>query len=82
VYLAAAGQRTRRVELGTAVTPIGYKDPFRLAADLALADVLSRGRLQVGFSTGMPYADPAQRSGLRRRYEPTVSGSLPVAPSL
>ena len=57
VFLAAAGQRTRRVELGTAVIPIGYESPFRLAEDLALADVLSRGRLQVGFSTGMPHAE-------------------------
>ncbi|HVV07806.1 LLM class flavin-dependent oxidoreductase [Amycolatopsis sp.] len=57
VFLAAAGQRTRRVELGTAVIPIGYENPFRLAEDLALADVLSRGRLQVGFSTGMPHAE-------------------------
>jgi alkanesulfonate monooxygenase SsuD/methylene tetrahydromethanopterin reductase-like flavin-dependent oxidoreductase (luciferase family) len=57
VFLAAAGQRTRRVELGTAVIPIGYESPFRLAEDLALADVLSRGRLQVGFSSGMPHAE-------------------------
>ncbi|MGW1214398.1 LLM class flavin-dependent oxidoreductase [Streptomyces sp. NPDC002499] len=57
VFLAAAGQRTERVELGTAVIPIGYESPFRLAEDLALADVLSRGRLQIGFSTGMPHAE-------------------------
>jgi alkanesulfonate monooxygenase SsuD/methylene tetrahydromethanopterin reductase-like flavin-dependent oxidoreductase (luciferase family) len=57
VFLAAAGQRTERIELGTAVIPIGYESPFRLAEDLALADVLSRGRLQVGVSTGMPHAD-------------------------
>jgi len=57
VFLAAAGQRTERVELGTAVIPIGYESPFRLAEDLALADVLCRGRLQIGFSTGMPHAE-------------------------
>ncbi|WP_089104903.1 LLM class flavin-dependent oxidoreductase [Streptomyces hyaluromycini] len=57
VFLTAAGQRTERIELGTAVIPIGYESPFRLAEDLALADVLSRGRLQIGFSTGMPHAD-------------------------
>ncbi len=57
VFLAAAGQRTKRVELGTAVIPIGWESPFRLAEDLALADVLSRGRLQVGFSTGLPHAE-------------------------
>ena len=57
VFLAAAGQRTERVELGTAVIPIGYESLFRLAEDLALADVLCRGRLQIGFSTGMPHAE-------------------------
>lgn len=57
VFLTAAGQRTERVELGTAVIPIGYESPFRLAEDLSLADVLSRGRLQIGFSTGMPHAE-------------------------
>ncbi|MFD8391928.1 LLM class flavin-dependent oxidoreductase [Streptomyces sp. NPDC059680] len=57
VFLAAAGQRTERVELGTAVIPIRCESPFRLAEDLALADVLSRGRVQVGFSTGMPHAE-------------------------
>jgi alkanesulfonate monooxygenase SsuD/methylene tetrahydromethanopterin reductase-like flavin-dependent oxidoreductase (luciferase family) len=54
VFLAAASQRTRRVELGTAVIPIGYESPFRLAEDLSMVDVLSRGRLQAGFSAGVP----------------------------
>jgi alkanesulfonate monooxygenase SsuD/methylene tetrahydromethanopterin reductase-like flavin-dependent oxidoreductase (luciferase family) len=57
VFLAAASQRTARVELGTAVIPIGYESPFRLAEDLSTADVLSRGRLQVGVSTGMPHPE-------------------------
>jgi alkanesulfonate monooxygenase SsuD/methylene tetrahydromethanopterin reductase-like flavin-dependent oxidoreductase (luciferase family) len=57
VFLAAAGQRTEHIELGTAVIPIGYESPFRLAEDLSLADVLSRGRLQVGFSSSMPHAE-------------------------
>lgn len=33
VFLAAASQRTSRVELGTAVIPIGYESPFRLAEE-------------------------------------------------
>ncbi|MDB4872587.1 MAG: limB 1 [Gemmatimonadales bacterium] len=57
VFLAAASQRTRRIQLGTAVIPIGYENPFRLGEDLATVDVLSRGRLQAGFSTGMPHAE-------------------------
>jgi len=57
VFLAAASRRTRRIELGTAVIPIGYENPFRLAEDLTTVDVLARGRLQAGFSTGMPHAE-------------------------
>lgn len=54
VFLAAASQRTTRIDLGVAVIPIGYESPFRLGEDLATADVLSRGRLQVGLSAGTP----------------------------
>jgi alkanesulfonate monooxygenase SsuD/methylene tetrahydromethanopterin reductase-like flavin-dependent oxidoreductase (luciferase family) len=54
VFLAAASQRTATIELGTAVIPMGYENPFRLAEDLATADVLSGGRLQPGFSAGTP----------------------------
>lgn len=53
-FLAAATQRTRRIGLGTAVIQIGYENPFRLAEDLALVDVLSGGRLEVGLSAGPP----------------------------
>ncbi|MGN6031319.1 MAG: LLM class flavin-dependent oxidoreductase [Thermomicrobiales bacterium] len=52
--LAAASQRTRRIELGTAVIPIGPENPLRLAEDLATVDVLSGGRLNPGLSTGTP----------------------------
>jgi alkanesulfonate monooxygenase SsuD/methylene tetrahydromethanopterin reductase-like flavin-dependent oxidoreductase (luciferase family) len=67
VFLAAASQRTRSIELGAAVIQIGYESPFRLAEDLSVADVLSRGRLQVGFSAGVPPTrGAAGRAGLRR----------------
>lgn len=52
--LAAASQRTRRIELGTAVIPLGLENPLRLAEDLATVDILSRGRLNPGVSVGMP----------------------------
>jgi alkanesulfonate monooxygenase SsuD/methylene tetrahydromethanopterin reductase-like flavin-dependent oxidoreductase (luciferase family) len=52
--LAAASQRTSRIELGTAVIPLGLENPFRLAEDLATVDVLSRGRLNPGISVGVP----------------------------
>lgn len=52
--LAAASQRTRRIELGTAVIPVGWENPLRLAEDLATVDVLSGGRLNPGVSVGPP----------------------------
>src|SRR3984957_4918749 len=52
--LAAPPQRTRRIELGTAVIPLGWENPLRLAEDLATVDILSEGRLNPGFSVGPP----------------------------
>ena len=52
--LAAASQRTRRIDLGTAVIPLGWENPLRLAEDLATVDLLSGGRLNPGISVGPP----------------------------
>jgi alkanesulfonate monooxygenase SsuD/methylene tetrahydromethanopterin reductase-like flavin-dependent oxidoreductase (luciferase family) len=52
--LAAASQRTRRIHLGTAVIPLGWENPLRLAEDLATVDILSGGRLNPGVSVGPP----------------------------
>src|SRR3954453_12849661 len=52
--LAAASQRTSRIELGTAVIPLGWENPLRLAEDLATFDLLSGGRLNPGVSVGPP----------------------------
>lgn len=52
--LAAASQRTSRIELGTAVTPLGWENPLRLAEDWATVDILSGGRLNPGLSVGPP----------------------------
>lgn len=54
VFLSAASQRTSTIQLGSAVIQIGYESPFRLAEDLSMVDVLSRGRLNVGLSAGVP----------------------------
>ena len=52
--MAAASQRTSRIELGTAVIPLGLENPFRLAEDLATVDILSGGRVNPGVSVGTP----------------------------
>ncbi|OUM39911.1 LLM class flavin-dependent oxidoreductase [Arthrobacter sedimenti] len=52
--MAAASQRTSRIEIGTAVTPLGWENPLRLAEDLATVDLLAGGRLNPGLSVGEP----------------------------
>lgn len=52
--MAAASQRTSRIELGTAVTPMGWENPLRLAEDFATVDILSQGRINPGISVGTP----------------------------
>src|SRR5579875_3629162 len=52
--LAAASQRTRRIDLGTAVMPLAWENPLRLAEDLATVDLLAHGRLNPGVSVGLP----------------------------
>jgi len=47
-------QRTSRIELGTAVIPLGWENPLRLAEDLATVDILSGGRINPGVSVGPP----------------------------
>ncbi|MCX4750063.1 LLM class flavin-dependent oxidoreductase [Kitasatospora sp. NBC_01287] len=62
--LAAASQRTGRIELGTAVIPLGWENPLRLAEDLATVDILSGGRLNPGVSVGPPMHYDRVRSAL------------------
>ncbi|WP_299571968.1 LLM class flavin-dependent oxidoreductase [uncultured Williamsia sp.] len=52
--MAAAAMRTSRIELGTAVIPLGLENPMRLAEDLATVDLLSDGRVNPGVSVGTP----------------------------
>lgn len=54
-FLAAATQRTEAIRLETAVVPLGYETPFRLAEDFGTVDALSKGRLNVGISSSAPH---------------------------
>ena len=47
-----AAQVTKRVRLGTAVLVLPLWHPIRLAEEIALADILTEGRLEVGVARG------------------------------
>ena len=52
--LAAAGAKTKRIELGTAVIDMRYENPLYMAEDAGAADLIAGGRLQLGISRGSP----------------------------
>jgi alkanesulfonate monooxygenase SsuD/methylene tetrahydromethanopterin reductase-like flavin-dependent oxidoreductase (luciferase family) len=62
-FLAAAAQRTRCIQLGTAIVILPLEDPIRVAEDAAVVDTLSGGRLQLGLGTG---GDPLTFEALSR----------------
>lgn len=52
--LAAVGARTSRIEIGTAVIDMRYENPHYMAEDAGAADLIAKGRLQLGISRGSP----------------------------
>ena len=52
--LAAAGAKTKKIELGTAVIDMRYENPLYMAEDAGAADLIAGGRLQLGISRGSP----------------------------
>jgi alkanesulfonate monooxygenase SsuD/methylene tetrahydromethanopterin reductase-like flavin-dependent oxidoreductase (luciferase family) len=52
VLAAAAAMQTRRVRIGLAAAILPFHDPVRLAEELAIVDILSEGRLDVGVGRG------------------------------
>lgn len=52
ILLAAAGQRTRYIRLGTAVSVLPFRHPIDLAENWAMVDALSGGRLNLAVGSG------------------------------
>jgi alkanesulfonate monooxygenase SsuD/methylene tetrahydromethanopterin reductase-like flavin-dependent oxidoreductase (luciferase family) len=56
VALSVLARITKRARLLILGYPIGHRtDPLRVAEELAMVDVISRGRLDMGFIKGVPY---------------------------
>jgi alkanesulfonate monooxygenase SsuD/methylene tetrahydromethanopterin reductase-like flavin-dependent oxidoreductase (luciferase family) len=59
VGLTVLARETRHARLLVLGYPIGHRtDPLRCAEELATIDVISRGRLDMGFIKGVPYEFP------------------------
>ena len=77
VLAAAVAMRTRRVRIGLAAAILPFHDPIRLAEELAMVDILSNGRLDVGVGRGnrpvefAGYRIPQIES--RERFEETLA---------
>lgn len=54
VMLGAIAVRTARVRLGTLVTPVPRRRPWKLAKEVVTLDHLSRGRAVLGVGLGVP----------------------------
>ena len=52
VTLAAIARETSRIRLGTLVTPVTFRLPGLLAIQVAQADVMSGGRIELGLGAG------------------------------
>ena len=56
VPLSILARTTRRARLLVLGYPLGHRtDPLRVAEELAMVDVISRGRLEMGFVKGVPF---------------------------
>ena len=52
LLLAVAAERTSQIGLGALVTVLPYHHPVRVAEEIRMLDVLSEGRLEIGFGRG------------------------------
>ncbi|WP_368543117.1 putative FMN-dependent luciferase-like monooxygenase [Enterobacter soli] len=52
LFLAHVAAHTQKIRLGTAIITLPMENPLRVAEDAAVLDLLSNGRLEVGFGSG------------------------------
>ncbi len=59
IFLAAIGQRTRRLRFGPLVYQLPLYHPLRIAEEIAMLDHMSGGRLDIGFGRGISQFETA-----------------------
>lgn len=52
--LSAIGAKTSKIEIGTGVIDMRYENPLYMVENAGAADLISKGRLQLGISRGSP----------------------------
>ena len=57
ILLTAAAMATRRIRLGTAITPVARRRPAKLAREVTTLDRLTGGRMILGAGLGAPVED-------------------------
>lgn len=82
--LAAIARETKRIRLGTLVTPVTFRFPGPLAIQVAQADAMSGGRVELGLgagwydrehaSYGIPFPSTGDRFGMLEEQLEIVSG--------
>lgn len=84
ITLAAIGRETSTIRLGTLVTSATFRHPGLLAIQVAQADAMSNGRIELGLGTGWFEAEhlaygvpfPAKRFGMFEEQLRVVTGLL------
>src|SRR5262250_50616 len=72
---AAVAQRTKRIRLRTALHTLPLENPLRLAGQIAMADILTNGRLECGLGRGHAWLYGPANVALeesRPRYEESI----------
>lgn len=73
VALGAMAMRTERIRLGTMVTPIARRRPWKLAREAATLDHLTGGRVILGVGNGML---PEEFGGLGDESDPKIRAAI------
>lgn len=73
-FAAAIAARTSKIRIGTAILLASLRDPLHVAEEVAVIDLLSQGRMEIGLGAGWSEREYAAFGvDISRRYELTES---------